>query len=243
LTILRAFANRFHSMKRTALLFLATSVLIPAMADIAPRPRPTEPAPAVAPVPAPEAIKQDFQSLEVGKVPDELMVVEGGFEIVAEGENKMLQIGVEPLTEGGVLIGKSLKTGGTIKAKIRASSKRRSFPRFAVGIGGTSGYRLRVVPAEKIVEFVKEDTRVAKADFAWKSDAWFWVELSVLPSADGKTWQVTGRSWEDGQARPEAATLSFTAPEAPSSGKASVWGAPFSEKPIQFDDVEVTPGK
>ena len=196
-----------------------------------------------APAPAPEVVKQDFSQLEVGALPDEIMVIEGAFTIVAEGDNKLLQLGTEPLTEGGVLLGKSLKKGGTIKAKVRASSKRRSFPRFAVGIGGTSGFRCRVAPAEKLMEIVKEDTRLTTANVEWKSDAWYWVELRVLPAATADQWTVEGRLWEDGQPRPDAALLTHTATEAPSSGKASVWGAPFSEKPIFFDDIEITPGK
>ncbi len=192
---------------------------------------------------APEVVKQDFSSLPEGPLPDELMVIEGAFTIVAEGENKMLQLGIEPLTEGGVLLGKSLKQGGTVKAKVRASSKRRSFPRFSVGIGGTSGYRCRIAPAEKLLEINKEDTRLAKADFIWKSDAWFWMEISVLPAPAAGQWSIEGRCWEDGQPRPETPQVTHTATEQPPNGKASVWGAPFSEKPIFFDDIEITPAK
>ncbi len=190
---------------------------------------------------APESLKEDFQKLSPGALPDELMVVDGAFSIVAAGENKLLEIGTEPLTEGAVLLGKSMKHGGTIKAKIKASSKRRSFPRFGVGLGGTSGFRLRVTPADKAVEIVKEDERVAKAEFAWKTDAWFWVELKVTPSEAKDSWLVEGRAWEDGQPRPEAPSVTTSSSTAPPNGKASLWGAPFSLVPIQFDDVEVTP--
>ena len=55
--------------------------------------------------PAPEVIKEDFQKLSPGALPDELMVVDGAFSVVVEGENKLLQIGTEPLTEGAVLLG------------------------------------------------------------------------------------------------------------------------------------------
>ncbi len=190
---------------------------------------------------AAEELKEDFQKLTVGPVPDAIMVVDGEFSIVEEAGNKVLQIGTEPLTEGAVLLGKSIKNGGTVKAKIKASSKRRSFPRFGVGLGGTSGFRLRVTPADKAVEIVKEEAQVAKADFAWKTDAWYWVELSVVPSATAGNWTVEGRVWEDGQPRPEAPSITTTSPTAPPNGKASLWGAPFSLIPIQFDEVTVTP--
>lgn len=190
---------------------------------------------------ASQPVKLDFQTLALGPLPDDIMVFEGTFKVVADGDNKLLELGVEPMTEGGVLLGKSMKKGGTVKAKIKATGKRRSFPRFAVGMCGTTGFRFRAVPGEKLVEFVKEDARVAKMDFTWKSAAWYWVELSVLPIADQTKWKVEGRIWEDGQARPDVATLSHELAEQPSSGKASIWGAPFSEIPIQFDDIELVP--
>jgi hypothetical protein len=226
-------AASWTNMKFLLFLHLLVCSLLPVQAeDVAP-----------AATAAPAVVKEDFQKLNVGALPDEIMVVDGAFTIVADGENKVLQIGTEPLTEGAVLLGKSVKNGGIVKAKIKASSKRRSFPRFGVGLGGTSGFRFRVAPADKAVEIVKEDEQLAKADFAWKTDAWYWVELRVLPSATAGSWTIEGRAWEDGQPRPEAPSVTSTSPAAPPNGKASLWGAPFSLMPIQFDDVEVTPGK
>jgi hypothetical protein len=168
---------------------------------------------------------EDFQKREPGALPDELM-----------------QQQAEPLDDGVVLLGKSLKNGGVVKAKIKASSKRRSAPRMGVGIGGTSGYRFRLVPAEKKVELSKEDGRLIAVDFAWKPDAWFWVEISVVPAKEAGKWNIEGRAWEDGQQKPEAATVSQTVVEKPPGGKASVVGTPFSQQPIQFDDVTIKPG-
>lgn len=200
-----------------------------------------ESAPAAPKAESPEVVNEDFSKLAAGKLPDELMVVEGEFEIVEDGGNKILTMKPEPLAEGGVLLGKSLKAGGTMKAKIKATNRKRSYPKFGVGIGGTSGYRFRIVPAEKLVEIVKEDERLASAECSWKSDAWHWVEFSALAGADGK-WALEGRLWEDGQPRPEKPTLTLAAGVG-SSGKCSVWGTPYSGTPILFDDIEITPAK
>lgn len=217
------------------LLSLACAVISSAQTPAAP----ATDAPSAA---APQAdTKEDFQKRDVGPVPDELMVVQGTFEIAAEGENKFLQQLAEPLDDGAVLLGKSLKNGGTVKAKIKASSKRRSAPRMGVGVGGTSGYRFRLLPAEKKVELTKEDGRLVAVDFAWKPDVWFWVEISVLPDKDGK-WSIQGRAWEAGQKRPEAPTISQVTEEKPPAGKASIIGTPFSQQPIQFDEIEIKPG-
>jgi hypothetical protein len=189
---------------------------------------------------APAVVKADMQSLTPGPLPDEMMVVDGEFEILVDGSNKVLQMKPEPLTEGTVLFGKSLKNGGTVKARIKGTSKKRSHPKFGIGIGGTSGYRIRIVGAEKLMEICKEEERKAEAAVEWKSDVWTWLELSVVPAADGK-WQIEGRMWAEGAVRPEKATVSLTTEVAPPNGKASVLGAPYSGLPIHFDDVEITP--
>jgi hypothetical protein len=200
-----------------------------------------KPAAETAPSPAaPEVVKTDMEALSPGALPDEMMVVDGEFEILADGANKVLQMKPEPLTEGTVLFGKSLKNGGTVKARIKGSSKKRSHPKFGIGIGGTSGYRVRLVGAEKLLEICKEEERKAESAVEWKSDEWTWLELSVLPTGDGK-WQIEGRLWAEGGSRPEKATVSLTTEVAPPNGKASVLGAPYSGKEIQFDDIEITP--
>lgn len=188
-------------------------------------------------------LKEDFQKFSVGKTPDELFVVQGTFSIAEDGANKVLQCDPEPLDDGVVLMGKAMKSGGTVKAKIKASSKKRTHPRFGVGLGGTSGFRLRVVGAEGVVELTREDARVANVDHIYKSDQWTWLELTLKPAATAGEWQLEGRVWLDGQSRPEMPTISLVSKDAPPNGKASVQGTPFSGKPIAFDEVEITPAK
>jgi hypothetical protein len=206
--------------------------------------KPANPAPPVAATApaAEEAMKENFEKFAAGKAPDELFVVEGEFTIVEEGGNKFLQGEPAPLEDNGVLLGKAIKDGGVIQAKIRSSSKKRSHPRFGIGLGGSSGFRLRYVGNERVVEITREDERKASADFTYKADAWMRLELSVRPSTKAGEWTVEGRIWEDGQPRPDKPVVFFTTADPPPTGKASVWSTPFSEKPIQFDDVEVTPG-
>lgn len=193
---------------------------------------------------APAPQKFDFQALTPGPVPDDYMSTdqEAKLLIVADGENKVLELQPLPIVDGGVLLGKSVKGACTISARIKATGKRRTQPRFGIGLHGISGPRLRVVPATKSIEIIKsteKEEAVATAPYAWTSGTWTRLELTVKPAADGKGADVEARVWEDGKPRPDAPTLTWASPDPPAQGRASVWGTPYSELPVQFDDIEV----
>lgn len=222
-------------------------------------PKDAKPAAAVpetaAPVPAPapasaaksdptkaggEALKIDFSADATGDLPSDYMVsdAEARFTIEEDAGNKLLRMSPSPIVDGGVLVGKSVKGGATVTARIRATAKRRSFPRFGVGLHGVSGYRLLAAPADKELQLMKDDAVVAKAPLEWKSGTWAHFELSLSPSAEGGS-AMEGRLWEEGQARPAAPQLTFAVKTPPGTGKASVWAAPYSELPVDFDDITV----
>jgi hypothetical protein len=189
----------------------------------------------------PEPLKFAFDDLTAGELPSELMVVDGAFEIQAEGAGKQLVMKPEPLTDGTVLLGKSMKFGGTVAAKLKASSVKRRHPKFGVSLGGTGGFRLRIAASEKLLEIAKGDERKATVEAAnWKSGEWCHLELSAAPQADGK-WLLEGRFWSEKETRPEKATISYTSEEPLPSGKAGLMGAPYSGTEIAFDDVTLTP--
>ena len=85
------------------------------------------------------------------------MVIEGGFKISDDGGNKVLELEAEPVADGAMLFGQSIKGAGTITARIKAGKGRRAFPRFGVGLHGISGTKLRIVPAQKQIEIARED--------------------------------------------------------------------------------------
>lgn len=205
--------------------------------------RAAEESPATAPA-APAAEKIDFQSLEPGEVPDDFMVTDqdAQFRIVAEGENKLLELEPLPLAEGGLLAGKSIKGGAIVKARVRAEAKRRSHPRFGVGLHGAGGFRLRAVPARKMLEISKGDSETAaEAPLEdYQPGEWTVLELSVRPSPSGGS-IVEGRCWREGQPRPEKPQVTHAAETPPGNGRASVWATPFAGLPVFFDDLEITP--
>ncbi len=212
-------------MKRfTGLFFLATVIAINGQEKLAPR------------VP----YSNDFQSAAIGKLPDDIMEIDGVFK-VAKGEEgvKYLEMQAEPLAENAVLLGPSVKGAASVTAKIRSFRKRRSYPRFAIGLHGISGFRLRVVPSKGVIELVKNEEPVMSVPFKWKPDEWTVLQLDIAP--DGKHWLVEGRVWSGGEKIPDKPTAAFLHKGSPGQGKASLWGTAYSGRVVQFDDVSILP--
>ncbi|MCB1087197.1 MAG: hypothetical protein KDM63_09140, partial [Verrucomicrobiae bacterium] len=175
---------------------------------------------------------------KAGPTPSDYFVVDGEWSIADLDGGKVLKLTEEPLVDGQLQLGESLKeTGGSIVAKVKAEKKRRSFPRFGVGLHGMSGFRLRLVPVQNKIELVRNEEVVASADLTWQSGQWWFLELSVTRANEG--WSVAGRAWPDGGSRPEQATIETTSTEPKFSGKASVSGTPFAGLPIFFDEIVI----
>jgi hypothetical protein len=102
-------------------------------------------------------------------------------------------------------------------------------------VHGLSGYRLRVVPARKVVELVRDEESVLSAEYAWTPDVWVHLRLEVRQ--EGETWKVYGWVWPDGEARPEKPAIEHEDAAAGGQGKASIWATPYSSREIDFDDL------
>lgn len=183
-----------------------------------------------------EPLKLGFEDGTVGDEPEGLFVIEGEFSVIESGEGKAIQIAASPLVESGAILGDSMKgVGGTVSVRVNADKKRRSYPRFGVGLHGLSGYRLRAAPAAKQLELVKNEEVVKTVPLVWTPGEWATIELALLPAGDG--WKVEGRIWGASEKRPEMPALELDGAVAPKSGKASIWGTPYAGLPIVFDDV------
>src|SRR5216117_770705 len=102
-----------------------------------------------------------FEKAEVGKVPDEMLVLDGAFAVKEEGGNKFLELPGAPLDTFGVLFGPTETNGLAVSARIYGTSKGRRFPTFGVGLNGVGGHRLLVSPGKKLLELYKGDEVVA----------------------------------------------------------------------------------
>lgn len=196
---------------------------------------------------APPPAVFDFEKLPEGPLPEDFAVLDADavFRIVAEGtagsSNHVLELSPQPLVEGGVLAGPSIKGAATVMAGFHATGTRRSFPRFGLGLHGAGGFRLLMVPAMKELQLVRDDAVVARIPMAWKSATWVKMEFSILAAAEGAGSLIEGRVWEAGATRPDLPQLSHTVTAPPGTGRASLWATPFSATPIRFDDVEIRP--
>jgi hypothetical protein len=181
--------------------------------------------------------QNNFEQAETGKVPDDFLVLDGGFAVQAADGNKFLELPGAPLDSFGALFGPTEKTGVSVSARVNGTKKGRRFPTFAVGLNGQAGYRLQVSPAKGTLEIYKGDDSVANVPYEWKSGVWTMLQLQITKVGD--TWKVAGKAWTQGTTEPAQPLVTFDEKTEPSAGRASIWGSPIATTPIQFDDLVV----
>jgi hypothetical protein len=183
---------------------------------------------------AEEVYRNDFESAEEGKLPKEFMVMAGGFSVRAEGGNKFLELPGAPLDTFAFLFGGSQQSGVQASARFFGTKQGRKYPTFGISLNGVGGYRLQVSPAKKMLEIFKGDESRAQVPYDWESGKWVVLELSLAEGAGGG-FMVEGRV--KGEGGGVAATVRLEAKEALPSGRAGIWGAPYSGTEIRFDDL------
>jgi len=183
--------------------------------------------------------QNDFETAKPGPPPEDMMVLSGDFSIKQDGTNKFLELPGAPLDTFSVQFGPAATNSVTAAATIRGVGKGRRYPTFGVGVYGVAGYRLQVSPGKNALELYKDQTLLGTVEYEWKSGEWLTMRLLAEQLTEGR-WKLTGKVWLKGT--PEPATALIQAedrPEQPPSGRASVFGSPFSVTPIQFDDLLV----
>jgi hypothetical protein len=181
--------------------------------------------------------ENNFEKAQVGKVPDDLLVLEGDFTVKEEGGNKFLELPGAPVDNFGVLFGPTEAADVSSSGRIFASAKGRRFPAFGIGLNGVGGYKLQISAAKKQIELFKGDDVVASKDFEWAGNNWTVLRIQVRKQGDGV--QVEGKAWKEGGAEPKEWQIVFTDKTPAPAGRASLWGNPFSGTPIRFDDLRM----
>jgi len=180
-----------------------------------------------------------FDKAEVEKVPEEMMVLDGGFAVKEEAANRFLELPGAPLETFGVLFGPTEASGLAVTARVQSTGKGRRFPTFAVGLNGVGGFKLQLSPAKKLVELVKGEEVVASAPFTWESGSWTLLRLQCRKVKDGE-FKLEGKAWKQGDAEPKEWQISRSETTESPAGRSSVWGMPFAGTPIRYDDLIVT---
>ena len=185
--------------------------------------------------------QNDFEKSAVGAEPDGFLVLNGNFAVREDAGNKFLELPGEPLDTFGALFGPTLKSDGTVSARIFGTSRGRRYPTFGVGLNGQSGYRLQVTPAKKALELYHGETLLASVPYEWKSGQWTRLRLQLATAGAG--WKLEGRAWAQGEPEPEKPQVSFDESKEPIPGRAAIWGSPFATTPIWYDDLMVKGAK
>ena len=182
--------------------------------------------------------QNDFESAALNEVPEDFLVLDGGFAVREDAGNQFLELPGAPLETFGVLFGPNEKEDMMVSARIFATNKGRRYPAFGVGLNGVAGYRLLVAPAKQRVELYRGDDVVASVDHRWNPGEWLRLALEVRRTGD-RSWTTRGKVWVEAQPEPKDWTIEFLDDTEPFSGNASVWGKPFSGTPIRYDDFKV----
>lgn len=187
----------------------------------------------------PPIYRMDFQNAEVGKVPEGMLVLDGGFAVKEDSGGRCLELPGAPLDTYGVLFGPTETNNVSVTARLYGTAKGRRYPAFAVGLGGVNGFKLRVSPGKNELELLKGDTDLTSVPFKWTSGKWLHLRLQIRQS-EANAWKVEGKVWLDGQPEPAAWLIALDEKQAPRPGRAAIWGAPYAGTPIRYDDLVVT---
>jgi hypothetical protein len=182
--------------------------------------------------------ENNFEQAKLGTVPEDFLVLDGAFTVKEVDGNKVLELPGAPLDTFGVLFGANEKENIAVSARIFGSAKGRRYPVFDVGLNGVGGYKLRVSPGKKQLELYKGDTVKKSVPLEWQPNKWTYLKLQLAKSSE-KEWKVQGKVWQEG-AEPASPSIDFTDSEAPTAGRSSVSGQPYSGLPILFDDLVVS---
>lgn len=176
----------------------------------------------------------DFQKAETGKVPEDLMVLDGLFAIQEQGGNKFLELPGAPTDTYTVMFGPVTNANVAVSARILSTAKGRRMPAFGVALCGVGGYKLQISAAKKAIELFKGEQVMKTMEYSWKSGEWSSFSLSAVQTKEGV--KVEGKVSQD---KAEPIVLTFDDTTLLTAGKASITGTPFAGTPIRFDDLAV----
>jgi hypothetical protein len=189
---------------------------------------------------------QQLQTFEIkadewaeGEPPKEVFVVDGTLKIASHEGNKAIVVDPAPITDASAQLAISAAGNASIEARIFATKRGRSTPRFGVSVHGMSGYRLLVNPAKKALEIVKNDQTIVTVPFTWTAGAWLKVKLEAK-KGEGDAWSIIGKAWAADAVEPAEALIKHDDKGLKGQGKCAIWATPFSGEPVFFDDIRIS---
>lgn len=190
------------------------------------------------PAPAQTRYACDFETAQVGRLPDDFLSLNGAFAVRSLGSNHVLELPGAPLDGYVVQFGPATTGDVAVRARIFGTARGRRSPAFGIGLAGAGGWRLQVSPGRKALELFRGETLCASAAYDWSPGTWTRLRLQLRQLGEAK-WRVEGRAWPDGHPEPEGWPVAIEESQQPPRGRASVTGCPFSGTPIWYDDLHV----
>lgn len=181
---------------------------------------------------------EDFSGITPGDVPGTFLILGGDYAVREEGGERFLESPGAPLDSFGLMFGPARQEDWGAEARFQGTGKGRRFPAFGVSINGVAGYRVEVAPAKRALELLKGDLVKASVPFAWTSGEWTRVRVQIRKVGEQR-WQVEGKAWPEGAPEPEGWMVTWEETAKPVTGRAAVWGKPFSGTPIRYDDLKI----
>ena len=111
-------------------------------------------------------------------------------------------------------------------------------PAFAAGLGGVSGFRLRLNPATLNLQLFKGEETMTTVPFAWESGSWTHLRFRAEAKGENAT-MVSAKTWINGTKEPTKWSLVHEFPKPFVGGKCGLWGLPYASTEIHFDSLQV----
>ncbi len=192
------------------------------------------------------AYTNDFSKYDIGDdEPEGLLILEGDFAVGQTDGNKHFRLPEEPLDNFGFLFGPRIPGNLAVQCRFLSERKGRRAPTFSLGLGGVTGFRIKVNPAYRKLQLLKEDAIVAETPFRWESGQWLTLRLQreqldgkAVPDSTNPKWRISAKAWH-GNKEPAKWSLLHDTDARQSAGKCSAWAAPYSTRKIYFDDLAV----
>ena len=183
-------------------------------------------------------LQEDFEGIEVGKVPAHWIAAAGKFVVEDhEGSRVLRKLSRNPrFWRTNVFLGLPTMRDYTIQADLKATARRRRVPdmglianRYILDMKGSQQrLQIRTWPSE---------LRMAKTiDFSWKPDVWYRVKFRAETS-HGKV-ALRAKIWPREGPEPDAWTLETQDPRPNREGSPGLYG--YSRSAIYYDNVIVS---
>lgn len=165
-------------------------------------------------------------------------VLSGNFSIQEFEKRPCLELSATPLGDHALLFGPRKSESIRVSVSVFVESKGRRRSEVGFGAFGVGGFRCIVSGAKQKLFLFRGNALLAEATFSSQGAQWLRGILECEPESDGR-WLVRAKIWPERKAEPNEWNIEATKVEAPPRGRAILWGTPYAERPIRFDDLTV----